>query len=46
MDLCYFNVLASARIMPDEARKQGLIAISGDLDVANLAIDNMFPLAY
>jgi len=46
MDLLYFNVLASARISPDDARKQGLVSTSGDSEVANLALDNMSPLAY
>jgi uncharacterized protein (TIGR03083 family) len=46
MDLLYFNVLASARMTPDEARAQGLISINGDVEVANLALDHMWPLAY
>lgn len=46
MDLLYFNVLAAARITPDEARAQSLVSINGDADVANLALDHMWPLAY
>ncbi|MCL4303734.1 MAG: maleylpyruvate isomerase family mycothiol-dependent enzyme [Anaerolineae bacterium] len=46
MDLLYFNVLASGRITPDEARAQGLVSISGDVEVANLALDHMSPLTY
>jgi uncharacterized protein (TIGR03083 family) len=46
MDLLYFNVLASGRITPNEARKQGLITISGDSEVGHLAANHMFPLAY
>ena len=45
MDLLYFNVLASGRISPDEARAQGLVSVNGDVEVANLALDHMFPLA-
>jgi uncharacterized protein (TIGR03083 family) len=46
MDLLYFNVLASARMTPDEARAQRLVSISGDVEVANLALDHMSPLTY
>lgn len=46
MDLLYFNVLASARMTPDEARAQSLASIGGDVEVANLALDHMWPLAY
>jgi hypothetical protein len=46
MNLLYFNVLASARMTPDEARAQRLVSISGDVEVANLALDHMWPLAY
>lgn len=46
MDLLYFNVLASARMTPDEARAQRLVSISGDVQVANLALNHMAPLAY
>lgn len=46
MDLLYFNVLASARMTPDEAKAQSLVSISGDLEVANLALDHMSPLTY
>lgn len=46
MDLLYFNVLASARMTSDEARAQKLVSISGDVQVANLALDYMWPLAY
>ncbi len=46
MDLLYFNVLASARISPDAAKTQGLISVSGDATVANLALNHMSPLAY
>jgi uncharacterized protein (TIGR03083 family) len=46
MDLLYFNVLASARMTPDEARAQGLVSISGNTEVANLALDHMSPLTY
>jgi uncharacterized protein (TIGR03083 family) len=46
MDLLYFNVLASARITPDQARAQSLVSISGDAQVANLALDHMWPLIY
>jgi hypothetical protein len=46
MDLLYFNALASARITPNEARAQRLISISGDMKIANLALDHMSPLVY
>jgi uncharacterized protein (TIGR03083 family) len=46
MDLLYFNVLASARMTADEARAQSLVSISGDIELANLALDHMSPLAY
>jgi hypothetical protein len=46
MDLLYFNVLASGRISADDARTQGLVSISGDSEVANLAINHMSPLLY
>lgn len=46
MDLLYFNVLASARMTPDEAQAQSLVSISGDSEVANLALAHMSPLAY
>jgi hypothetical protein len=46
MDLLYFNVLASARMTPDEARAQSLVSMSGDVKVANLALDYMWPLVY
>lgn len=46
MDLLYFNVLASARMTPDEAWAQSLISISGDAEVANRALNHMSPLAY
>jgi uncharacterized protein (TIGR03083 family) len=46
MDLLYLNVLASARMTPDEARAQRLVSIRGDVEVANLALDHMWPLAY
>jgi hypothetical protein len=46
MDLLYFNVLASGRITPDEARTQGLASISGDIEVGNLALNHMAPLTY
>ncbi|MBI1879199.1 MAG: hypothetical protein HYR94_13430, partial [Chloroflexi bacterium] len=41
MDLLYFNVLASARMTPNEARAQSLVSISGDIEAANLALDHM-----
>lgn len=46
MDLCYLNVLASRRITPDEARAQGLAAISGNLEAGHWALDHMYPLVY
>jgi len=46
MELPYFNLVASARMTPDDARAQSLVSIRGDADVANLALDNMYPLAY
>jgi hypothetical protein len=46
MDLLYFNVLASGRISAKEARSQGLVTISGERETANLALDQMGPLAY
>lgn len=46
MNLLYFNVLASARITPDEARARSLVSISGNVKVANTALDHMWPLAY
>lgn len=46
MELLYFNVLASGRITPAEARAQGLVSISGDVEAANLAFDHMSPLPY
>lgn len=46
MDLLYFNLLASARMRPDEARARALVSISGEIEVANLALDQMGPLAY
>jgi uncharacterized protein (TIGR03083 family) len=46
MDLLYFNVLASGRITPGEARAQSLVSIGGDIEVANLALDHMAPLVY
>jgi uncharacterized protein (TIGR03083 family) len=46
MDLLYFNVLASARMTPDEARAQSRVSISGDVEVANLVLDHMWPLVY
>lgn len=46
MDLLDFNVLASARMTPDEARARSLVSISGDVELANLALDHMSPLFY
>lgn len=46
MDLLYLNVLASGRMRPDEARAQGLVSISGDVEVANLTLNHMWPLTY
>ena len=46
MDFLYFNVLASGRMTADDARTQGLDAIHGDGEVANLALTHMSPLPY
>jgi uncharacterized protein (TIGR03083 family) len=46
MELLYFNLLASGRITPAEARTQGLVSISGDVEAANPTLDHMSPLPY
>lgn len=46
MELLYFNVLASGRITPEEARAQSLVSINGDSEVANLALEHIAPLMY
>lgn len=46
MDLLYFNVLASGRMTRDEAKARSLVSISGDIEVADLALHYMSPLAY